>query len=213
MDTTLEDGRRIAARVETDYPAEGLVRITPLVDSDDPWTLSIRVPHWATGAQVTVAIEGGTSTTTVESGYTSVRRAFRRGDRVELLLPMQPRVVHAGHRVDAVRGCVAVERGPEVLCLESVDLAAATAGLVDDVAQVRVEPRRVLESAGRVTVGLVALSTPSRPSVWPYGEQVREVESDQVVDVPLLPYHDWAERGPSTMRVWLPVRTAAEGTW
>jgi uncharacterized protein len=22
--------------------------------------------------------------------------------------------------------------------------------------------------------------------------------------VPLVPYHDWAERGPSTMRVWLP---------
>jgi DUF1680 family protein len=27
------------------------------------------------------------------------------------------------------------------------------------------------------------------------------------VDVPLIPYHDWANRGPSTMRVWLPATT------
>jgi hypothetical protein len=26
-----------------------------------------------------------------------------------------------------------------------------------------------------------------------------------MVEVPLVPYHDWANRGPSTMRVWLPV--------
>ena len=34
---------------------------------------------------------------------------------------MAPRFTVADPRVDAVRGCVAVERGPEVLCLESVD--------------------------------------------------------------------------------------------
>lgn len=44
------------------------------------------------------------------------------GDRVELILDMTPRVVRSDHRIDAVRGCVAVQRGPEVLALESVDL-------------------------------------------------------------------------------------------
>ena len=28
------------------------------------------------------------------------------------------------------------------------------------------------------------------------------------VELPLLPYHAWATRGPSTMRVWLPVHSS-----
>ena len=31
----------------------------------------------------------------------------------------------------------------------------------------------------------------------------REAEAPPV-EVPLVPYHEWAERGPSTMRVWIP---------
>jgi uncharacterized protein len=34
---------------------------------------------------------------------------------------------------------------------------------------------------------------------------VEPVEQGDELDVPLVPYHDWAERGPSTMRVWLPI--------
>ena len=58
----------------------------------------------------------------VESGgYVRLTEAFQPGDVVELALPMEPRFTVADPRIDAVRGCVAVERGPEVLCLESVD--------------------------------------------------------------------------------------------
>ena len=52
-------------------------------------------------------------------------------------------------RIDAVRGCVAIERGPEVLALESTDLAPLG---VDDVGQVVIDPDRVRwrEADGRV---------------------------------------------------------------
>ncbi len=29
-------------------------------------------------------------------------------------------------------------------------------------------------------------------------------EAAASLDLPLVPYHRWAERGPSTMRVWIP---------
>ena len=38
---------------------------------------------------------------------------------------MAPRVIWPDPHIDAVRGCVAIERGPEVLALESTDLGAA----------------------------------------------------------------------------------------
>jgi len=38
---------------------------------------------------------------------------------------------------------------------------------------------------------------------WPYGP-AGERPVERTASVPLIPYHDWANRGPSTMRVWIP---------
>ena len=43
------------------------------------------------------------------------------GDRLTLTLPVAPRLTVADPRVDAARGCVAIERGPLVYCVESAD--------------------------------------------------------------------------------------------
>ena len=101
-----------------------------------------------------------------------------------------------------MRGCLVVERGPIVHCLESVDLAAATDGAVTDIADVRLDPMTPL----RIVDGsVVARFRPQHPAtaLWPYGAEPVEPK-ETAVDVALVPYHDWAERGPSTMRVWLP---------
>ncbi|HWU29695.1 MAG TPA: hypothetical protein VN041_11485 [Microbacterium sp.] len=34
--------------------------------------------------------------------------------------------------------------------------------------------------------------------------EVRRRDTGESADVALVPYHSWAQRGPSTMRVWLP---------
>jgi DUF1680 family protein len=39
---------------------------------------------------------------------------------------------------------------------------------------------------------------------WPYAGPA-QARTEQTAPVALVPYHAWAERGPSTMRVWLPV--------
>ncbi|MFP3380494.1 hypothetical protein SB767_29685, partial [Bacillus sp. SIMBA_069] len=51
-----------------------------------------------------------------------MRRRFAVGDVVELRLDPAPRFPYPDPRVDAVQGSVAVEAGPLVLCVESVDL-------------------------------------------------------------------------------------------
>ena len=58
----------------------------------------------------------------VAPGTVVVERPFAVGDEVTLTLPMAPRWTLPDPRIDAVRGCVAVERGPLVMCAESVDL-------------------------------------------------------------------------------------------
>jgi DUF1680 family protein len=198
--TALPDGTSVAIDVETGYPRDGVVRVHVREDAAAPWTLSLRVPAWADGARLVV--DGAAEP--VAPGTVRVRRAFRAGDVVELHLPVVPRFTAADPRIDAVRGCLAVERGPEVLCLESVDLVAASGGRVDDIAGVRLDPAVApCDVDGAVVVRLRRSPAHTRP--WPYGGPEPVANDGEAFDVPLVPYHDWAERGPSTMRVWLPV--------
>ncbi|ROP34876.1 hypothetical protein EDD40_0080 [Saccharothrix texasensis] len=191
----LPGGRGVRLVVTTRYPADGEVRVR--VDSDDerPWTLSLRVPAWARdGATLTA---GGT-TRPVAPGTVAERRTWRRGDEVVLSLPMAPRFTHPDPRIDAVRGCVAVERGPLVLAVESVDVPG-----LDAVDRLRVDPAVPPEVVdGRVVVRCARVALPE-PG-WPYRHDPAPVGAPEFEDVPLVPYHEWANRGPSTMRVWLP---------
>jgi len=171
--TTLPDGTVAAFRVSTAYPADGRIRVTVVEDGE--WTLALRVPAWAAGAAVRFGSEDAAD---AAPGSFALRRAFRAGDVVELDLPVAPRVTAPDPRVDAVRGCVVVERGPEVLALESVDFGTDVAEAVLTADPVEVD--------GRVSA------------------EVLRRDTGESADVALVPYHSWAQRGPSTMRVWLP---------
>jgi DUF1680 family protein len=186
--TRLDDGRQVAFEVSTAYPADGTVGIRMLTDATAPWTLSLRIPAWAHGARLVVhpASGGDAGSRSLEPGYAQVERAFAAGDEVELTLPVAPRFTAPDPRVDAVRGTLTVERGPEVFALESVDLAG-TPLEASDFADLRVDPATPPRDAdGTVVVALADARTGAR------------------ADIPLVRYHDWAERGPSHMRVWIP---------
>jgi DUF1680 family protein len=123
----------------------------------------------------------------------SITREFAVGDVIELNLPMAPRFTRPDPRIDAVRGCVAVEQGPLVLCAESP-------GAELDLDALRVD-------TGIAPVGdpvTVHGHTDDQPDVpWPYTD-AGPVGGQTPQSVPLIPYHRWGRRGPSTMRIWLP---------
>ena len=195
--THLGDGRRVAVDVETTYPESGRVRITARASSESEWTLTLRVPSWAQGAVLRAPDEADRI---VEPGSVSVRRQFSEGDVIELDLPMEPRFTHPDPRIDAVRGCVVVERGPEVLALESADTAMV--GLGDDVGELLVDMSTAPHLRdGRVHVTVRAVTDAA--GSWPYTDE-HAVTQSAGADVALIPYHEWAGRGPSTMRVWIP---------
>ena len=174
--TMLPDGRAVSFDVVTGYPVDGSIRVT--IAEDAAFTLTLRVPSWAEGATVRVDAGGESAQHPAAPGTIEIRRAFRADDVVELTLPLVARVSSADPRVDAVRGTVVVERGPEVLALESIDFGSDVVDAVVAGAPVEHE-------------GSVRLP-------------VRNRTSGQVTDAVLVPYHDWAHRGPSTMRVWIP---------
>ena len=114
---------------------------------------------------------------------------------------MTPRWTLPDPRIDAVRGCVAVERGPLVLCAESVDLPGRAP-------RRRAARRSVGAAARRATESVVvaAASSTRRTTAWPYvdGRDGAEAGRRRSPTSRSSPYNQWANRGPSTMRVWLP---------
>lgn len=184
----------VRLQVSTQYPHDGRIRVE-VVEAPAPGVeLALRVPGWAlSGAELSV----GHDSRAVSPGWAATSRRIVSGDVVILSLPMGVRVRRADERVDALRGQVAFERGPLVLCLER---SADEAFGVDDLRVVG-EPR---ETADGVVVPVQAVSY--RDTEWPFGsdDDVRPTASGQPFEVALIPYHRWGNIGPSTMRVWMP---------
>jgi DUF1680 family protein len=209
-----DHGRTLA--IATAYPAEGHIEI--LVNSTDsvPWTLSLRIPAW-TGQDATVAINGRPLPLTSEDGYAQLSRQWAPGDTVTLDLAPQPRLTWPDQRIDAVRGTAAIEYGPLVYCLESTDLphqATLTADQAgcDALNGIRLclgpAPRRDGQDIGGLpTLVVDAVRDQVGGPAWPYSADryaANGTPGTSPESVRLIPYALWANRGPSTMRVFLP---------
>ena len=197
VSTSLPDGTPVALDVETAYPDSGTVTVRVRESAVRPWTLSLRVPAWTDGATLTRRSANGETTTHAVTGATAeVTAVFAAGDVVELDLPMAAVFLRADPRVDALRGCVAVQRGPLVYCSELP--ADSDADLDSLVVNTGVPPRY---ADGRVIVAAGWLPAGEEP--WPY-DGAADVPPSTGGQVALIPYQDWGQAGLCTMRVWLP---------
>ena len=187
--------------VETGYPWSGSVTVEVVACGDAEWTLSLRVPGWARGA----VVDGQP----VAPGYAGLTRRWRAGDRVVLELDVSPRLTAPNPRLDAVRGCLAVERGPIVYCFEADDVPTG-ADLADVALQRDAEPAdsgplAALGGGPGVSIAGVVRNLDG----WAQTEyiDVRELPPDGAAAQARLlavPYYAWANRGAGGMRVWVP---------
>jgi DUF1680 family protein len=205
LETDVPGAGRVHLEQKTDYPWAGDVRIDVQGAGSSEWTLMLRIPGWAAGASVKVngAAWGGV---VAPGAHAAIRRTWVAGDKVELALPMEARLMEANPYVEFTRNQAAVMRGPVVYCLESPDLPAGTR--VDEVQLprgIRLAPRPHPGLPG----GIPALE----------GEAVRRAHAnwdgalyrmllpaaEERIPVRLIPYFAWANRGSSYMTVWMPL--------
>jgi hypothetical protein len=171
--------------IATQYPWDGTVEIEVRETGEAPWTLGLRVPGWADRPEILV--NGQSAGVPAEPGsYASVRRSWHRGDVVTLKLPMSPRLTWPDSRVDAVRGCQVIERGPLVYCIEQPDQPAE---MPVDSARLRAVTDWTVIELPRLLGGITMVKT---------GSNVPQVILSAV------PYFTWANRGAEAMRVWIP---------
>jgi DUF1680 family protein len=201
----------VRLQLATAYPIDGAVTLTVVETGADAWTLGLRLPSWCRDATLTV--NGVTVDASADQhGYLRIHRPWQAGDVVADTMGMPPRLTVAHPAVDAVRDMVAVERGPLVYCFESPDQAPGI-----DLNRVEILVGRPLaeefhsDLLGQpiVTVRVAAIARDD--SAWSgmgwatLGEEPER--SGREVELVAVPYHLWANRGPSVMRIFTPARS------
>jgi DUF1680 family protein len=215
-------GASVLLRMRTDYPWDGRIAVEVVETPQAPWSLSLRVPGWAGGSAVA---DGTRERQPVEAGtyWSSGARSWQPGDTVTLELDLRARLTTPDPRIDAVRGTVALERGPLVYCIETADLPAGV-----DVEGVRLDPAarptpvvRADIGAGIVGLDVAAVRQTFDGSAWPYAETldpaVETVDPsvgarDTAIPLRAIPYFAWANRSVEAMRIWIPVRDEGSDT-
>lgn len=200
----LESGLRIV--VEGKYPYDGRIDIRfvgPSVSSaasgprkSGAFALSLRIPDWC--GTFTLAVNGRRLAAKPKDGFVSVERAWKPGDEVALDLAMPVRALRANDNVEADAGRIALQRGPLVYALESVDNGPALHRLSIPAKQdFRLVAAKGLPR-GTVAIAGTAFET-TRPGDALYSAAATRTRRRRFV---AIPYALWQNRGPAEMQVW-----------
>ncbi|WP_345147457.1 hypothetical protein [Nonomuraea rubra] len=115
-------------------------------------------------------------------------------------------MVRPHRRIDALRGCAAIERGPLVYCFEQIDQDTE----LDDLALAPGAALRTVErdlpGIGRtvlVEAGALRLP-PAPPRGLPYTTGADAAPAARATAT-AVPYYQWDNRDGGVMRVWMPL--------
>ena len=203
--TELATGR-FALTQSTDYPWDDTVQITIDAAPTGETALHLRIPGWTKFA--TLSINGEASGIELIPGsYAEIARQWQVGDVIELHLPMKPRVMKAHPKAEEIRNHVAIMRGPLVYCLEACDLPEGVSILdvyaPDDMGLSASQDEDLLGGVTAIT-GVARHITERNGQAALYKEAGNEREAD--INIRLIPYYAWNNRGINEMTVWLPRR-------
>ncbi len=208
---SLDTENKINITQESKYPWEGVVRIKINPEKNEEFTIAIRIPGWIQNqpvpsdlyayldkndSKVSLSVNGELKDLIIEKGFAQIQRKWNKGDEIELILPMQIRRVISHAKVKANAGMVALERGPIVYCVESVDNKVEHVFnlLLDDNAELNSEYHKDMLN------GIVVIKGTIHYIEHPEDKN-KLIKKEK--DFLAIPYYAWAHRGDGEMTVWM----------
>ena len=206
LNTRFAGGEAIRLLQRTKYPWDGTVYITLEEAPKKDFSLFLRIPGWAETARV--SINGRVLRDKPEPGqYFEIRRSWSVGDQAKLVLPMTVQLLEAHPLVEETRNQTAIRRGPIIYCLESTDLPDNIRVMNVAVSpKARYQDHFVKDLLGGVTVVESKAYIRDRND---WGNTLyRRISPKETksINIRLIPYYAWGNRGDSEMTVWIPLR-------
>jgi DUF1680 family protein len=195
-------GRPVAVRQTADYLWSGRIRIAVDPVATVNFALKLRIPAWAHGE--TLSVNGAQfDTARRERGYVEIRRAWQKGDVVDLDLPMPVERIYSHPDVRMDVGRVALKRGPLVYCVEQADNPSLAIGRLKlpRVAELRSANRPELFDG---IVGVEASGRMANAGDWDGNLYRSNPPTEEPAEMSAIPYYLWSNRGQGKMLVWIP---------
>ena len=185
---------------QTNYPWDGHITLT-VKKAKSLKSIRMHIPGWATDMQLKLNGQP------ILAEDLRQPRKWKKGDTIELNLPMRPRLMEANPLVEEAKNEVAVMRGPIVYCLEGQDVGGGHR--INDIAI----PADVQFTETKVTIDgheMVALEADVpvvNKDTWTNNELYRELRpvKNEKTHIRLIPYYAWDNRGIQDMSLWLPM--------
>jgi hypothetical protein len=177
----LPEGKVLLA-VQSGFPWEGRARLQITPERPLMFSLRLRVPGWARGAEVRVNGKK-LAESPAPGSYLVLQREWRPGDEIVLEFGMEPRLESAPAEVKENRGKAAILAGPLVYCLEDRD----NPGLDVHGVQIRRDPELETAFQPELLGGVALVRGRTRD-----GKELRAI-----------PYYAWGNRGRAQMEVWI----------
>lgn len=209
----------VQVKMESNYPWEGKVKLTLDPVKKSVFKVFLRLPGWmydvvAPGGLYRVKQEGDdgvndhfdpglfvngkTAGYTIQDGYLVVEREWKKGDWLELTLPMEVKLIESRPELKQDQQRVAIQRGPLVYCVEGADNnGKAWNIIIPGGTKFETIDYKVLDEPVKAITAEVPVVT-----VGDDGQSLR-TEKKKII---AIPYYTWANRGKNEMQVWLPVR-------
>jgi DUF1680 family protein len=196
---------------QNNYPWEGDLAFTIDPASAMDMNLKIRIPGWAqnqavpsdlyayqqaSNPKIIIKVNGKPVDYPVHNGYAVINKKWKKGDKVEMTLPMDVQRVIANDKLPEDAGKVALQRGPIMYCAEWKDNdGKATNIIIPKNAAFTPEYR-----AGLLNGVTVLKAGVKVVQVDAGGQNI----STQNKTLTAIPYYSWANRGKGEMTVWFP---------
>jgi DUF1680 family protein len=199
---------------QNNYPWNGLLSFAVDPDSQTSFALRIRIPGWArseaipsdlysfenkSSSPVSIKLNGQSIKYHMENGYAVINRAWEKGDKVQVNLPMEVKEVIANKALIEDKNKVALQRGPIIYCAEWKDNEGSVSNLMIPKNSVfKAQSKENLLNEVTVLKGEVM----RRDSLD---------KGEKKVTLTAIPYYSWANRGKGEMRVWFPIDDFSKG--
>ncbi len=200
---------KVTLTQNTRYPWQGVTRIKVDPEKEGTFTVLVRIPGWAQNKPVpsdlyqfvktvsdpvSLRINGEPVPVALQKGYARIERRWKKGDTIELGLPMPVRRVLSHPGVLTNKGKVALQRGPVVYCLEGPDNSGRVLDLyIPDEINLSTEFRPDLLGGVMVITGDARTAKRALDG---------SVVPDSQKRFTAIPYAVWAHRGRAHMTVW-----------
>ncbi|GHO85359.1 glycoside hydrolase family 127 protein [Dictyobacter formicarum] len=196
-------GQALTVQQTTSYPWDGAVRlVAEQLAEPTTFNIKLRIPGWCSEPAVRVNGAAVNVAASLKKGYVSIERTWQAGDVIELELPMAIKRVYAHPAVEADQGCVALQRGPIVYCLEGVDHASVP------LQELELPVSQPLQATFHPDLldGVVALhgsALATNQAAWDGQLYTSRPPDMQETPLTAIPYYAWDNRQPGEMRVWI----------